>query len=779
MATQAKVIIKGQNELGNAVKSASSDLSKLTSTITKIGSTLKTAFAATAIISSIQKIGSACRTMLTEDFGEAERAYKQLAIALKDQESYDSVVANMDILAKKTLSANGDIEAMVAELAALGKSSDEINRISTAAVALSNVTGKDLNSSMTTLLNTYNGTTTQLKRLGIDLEGITREQLAQGAAVDVVIEKLGAYSDMMAEGNINQHLKNMSETWGDIKEKIGGIIAYNFGPMIANLDASFEEIGQKINSVTVYIGAVISNFPEVFRLVMRTLWEMVRKTFEWESIKTIFVTGIENIGIAASAMLKAVFVSIPSMVVSVVKGIVYWVSYIGANIKAVLLEAIESVINGAGEKIQGTWIGKLFGLGDKLATLDLGGAGLRKEADSLKDKADSAFEEIGPQMKNAISDAIEAAVKIVDNTTDAHSSIYGDIEKKFKNALDEIVASELEIIRKSSNASDQTLILEEIARSSATTASSSAGTEENTARTAENTEEKKSERLSSKISAFLTSRLGGLFSSSSMTGFLGVIMEDFTAGIGDVVDELMILVNIIAGATTPFGMLLTVVKGFVSVMEVALTTVFQPINDILSWIGQSLAGLLLPVLDQLHVAFALIANMLYAVFIPIFQSLQPVFQVIAAVMEALSPILILVAKAFTIVASPIQFVADLLSWLGAWITYCGHAVATFCYNLVHPFSKRSYGTSPGGFSSDAFTGLADRLAAIDNIAASDSTVSDSVSTGTAVSSASYAGSTHITINIYQQAPVVGDGGMRAFARMLKAEFLALNYYGVN
>ena len=172
MATQAKVIIKGQNNIGQATKSAANDLSALKNTVSKFGSTLKSAFAVTAAIAAIQKLGSACKTALTEDFGEANRAYKQLAIALGDTAAYNSVLETVDTLAKKTLTANGDIEEMVAELAALGKSSDEINSISTAAVSLSNVTGKDLKSSMTTLLNTFNGTTTQLERLGVNLDGV-------------------------------------------------------------------------------------------------------------------------------------------------------------------------------------------------------------------------------------------------------------------------------------------------------------------------------------------------------------------------------------------------------------------------------------------------------------------------------------------------------------------------------------------------------------------------------------------------------------------------------
>ena len=96
MATQAKVIIKGENNISAAVKSASNDLNALKGSVEKIGSVLKTAFSVTAIVTAIKGIGTAAKTVMTEDFGMAERAYRQLALALKDQSAYDSVVDNIN-----------------------------------------------------------------------------------------------------------------------------------------------------------------------------------------------------------------------------------------------------------------------------------------------------------------------------------------------------------------------------------------------------------------------------------------------------------------------------------------------------------------------------------------------------------------------------------------------------------------------------------------------------------------------------------------------------------
>lgn len=64
-----------------------------------------------------------------------------------------------------------------------------------------NVTGRNLSSSMTTLLGTLKGTTTQLRKMVIDLKGITDEELRQGAAIDVVIGQLVSYSEEMAKPN--------------------------------------------------------------------------------------------------------------------------------------------------------------------------------------------------------------------------------------------------------------------------------------------------------------------------------------------------------------------------------------------------------------------------------------------------------------------------------------------------------------------------------------------------------------------------------------------------
>jgi predicted lipid-binding transport protein (Tim44 family) len=578
---------------------------------------------------------------------------------------------------------------------------------------------------------------------------------------------------MMADGDTAQHLTNMKNTWGDIRQQVGGIIDYNFGPWLGNLDAAFSGIKINLTAIINYVGAVMANLPAAFKLTMSTVWELLKRTFEWDSLKLIITTTAQNIGIVITSMLKAVFESIPKLLGNVVVGIISWVTYIALNIESAILGAFENAINKAGDKIQGTWVGKIFGLGDKLANLDMGAEESKNEATFYKQQADQSFEKVGPLLRDALTDAIDTAQTVVLNSADMVSSLYGDIGLDFKTALDEIVAPDLEAIAQKADAANQTKLLGQIANSSSATAGSSAETAENTKRG----DTRMGSQIASMLSDGLTKVFTGMFGSVT-GGLMGMVVTEMLGGVTAIISTLQPIIDVIFNTLSPLGILLTILEAFVSVMEPALGAVFQPLVDVFTWIGTTLASLFLPVLDVLATAFALVGNILMAVLSPVLQAMGPIFQVISAVMMAFSPILLLVAKAFTILMSPLEYVADLFSWLGSWVQYLGSVIATAAYNLVHPFRKKSYASSPGSFSSDAFSGLNDRLANIDAIADQGSTATEAVSTTTAVGNASYQGATQVTINIYQNSPVVGSDGMRAFARMIRGEFERLDYYGV-
>lgn len=255
MSAAANIKITAKNETKTGFKSAENELSKFGQSVNNIGSKIKGALSFAAVAVGLQKLGSACKECFNE-FNDAERKYKKLGIAVKgNQQEFNKLTTSITKLSKQTLQSKGDVENMVSQLAAMGKSSDEVDKVASAAVALSNVTGKDLSTSMQALINSTTGVTTTLKRMGIDTTELTSAQLKSGGAIDLVIEKYGEYSEALAKGDVQQSLKNINDMWGDIKQSMGAAVKVLTESAIMNAEGGLNGAMDKINDTIANIGA--------------------------------------------------------------------------------------------------------------------------------------------------------------------------------------------------------------------------------------------------------------------------------------------------------------------------------------------------------------------------------------------------------------------------------------------------------------------------------------------------------------------------------------------
>lgn len=356
-----KIIIKGQNNIGSAIKSASKDLNSLSAAATKVGDVLKKAFSVTAIVVATKKLGDALSDCFTA-FNEAERKYKQLSITLGNTKAYDSVTKKIKELSKITLSSKDDIESMVSELAGLGYSSKEIEKISEAAVHLSNVTGKDLNSSMQTLMNTYNGTTTQLKRLGIDTSNLTKNELANGAAVDLVISKYQGLSKAMAEADSSQHIQNIKNNLGDLKQSIGDLVNFSIAPLLGKIDAFTEKAAKAVDDFVQRVKLVFENFAEIFAQFKTALFNSFTNLFKLDTVKAIvealftyIVNKIKLIGNAIANLGELVFNILSETIKAIGNYAMGWIVQISDSLGI----NISEVINSIGKWLTESSIGKV------------------------------------------------------------------------------------------------------------------------------------------------------------------------------------------------------------------------------------------------------------------------------------------------------------------------------------------------------------------------------------------------------------------------------------
>jgi hypothetical protein len=231
MSREAKLILTSENRATAGISGAKSDLLGLEAAAKKAGDTLRNAFTVLALVDAGRKIarfGADCATA----FGEAQRTMLQLSAAVGGSSSrFANLTDLMERMTRRTTSSKDEIEALVAELASLGKSDADIERITEAAVNLSNVTGKSLNDSFMAINGTYTGTLGKLEKLVPELGSMTSAQLQAGGAVDALNAKLGKITDTMSTGYA-QSITNMKNTWDDFKEAIGSNLEPLFSPML-------------------------------------------------------------------------------------------------------------------------------------------------------------------------------------------------------------------------------------------------------------------------------------------------------------------------------------------------------------------------------------------------------------------------------------------------------------------------------------------------------------------------------------------------------------------
>ena len=192
----------------------------------------------------------------------------------------------------------------------------------------------------------------------------------------------------------------------------------------------------------------------------------------------------------------------------------------------------------------------------------------------------------------------------------------------------------------------------------------------------------------------------------------------------------------------------------IATMGPELGVLVTSLEFVLQGFSEAVGPMLDVITDLVLTPLIEVGKMLGSVIVPILQILAPVLKLIETPILVLSGIIQYVGQALQ------HWVATLLNWMSG-------------LNIMgwQPFAGlRTYDPgSPGKFG-DYMENHLNGFGSTD--------VAASTSTKTAVSSASYRGATSVTINIYPSGPIVGDGGMRQFAQMIREEFDALDYYGV-
>ena len=441
--TEAEKYLKGFKDTANEVgESASQDFKDLEKTTSKLGETLKNAFKITAILASVKKLGSSI-VNATKDFESANRKYKQLQISLKDTSSYDKVVGTIGRLSRQTLEGKDSIESMVSQLAGLGKTSEEIDKISEASVHLSNVTGKSLDTSMEALLDTMQGSAGELAKYGIGVENLTKEELTNGKALDLVIDKMGSLSDEMSKGSLTQYSKNIKDSLGEISQGIGQVFSALTTPIAEAIDQGLLSFKEGFQSSVDDVTIMIKNLPLVFEKFVELIRSMTNKLFDYENLKALFIAFLQGILLSVKTALERIanmMSLIYGVVESLMDGIKNYVMGIIIGICNDIGINISGIINKIGEWLVNSPIGKVV---DQIISTIVNGIRLTGAliknipsmvkiiASSINTIVENIFLDIQNGFWGGLSSATQGLKRFVDNIVQSFSNIGTDLRNVF------------------------------------------------------------------------------------------------------------------------------------------------------------------------------------------------------------------------------------------------------------------------------------------------------------------------------------------------------------
>lgn len=474
----AKTGIKGLDDAveGFGIK-ANSDIGKVIGSISKIApqalAITAAVGAAVAVIGKVNKKIQECE----KEFSDAEQGAVRLGIAVKNNANLGAgAVENLKKTAGElsltSVYSQDDLIAQEAYIAGLGLTEDQIKKTLSAATELSAFNGDDLKTSVEALSKTYTGTSGTLGKMSSDFKNLTKEELKNGKAVDVVLKKYSGYSNILANMTLAGKENQMKKISGEIAQSFGGIFGTVKSAMLDKLLPVFLKISEKVIAFNDGITNVFKNFPEVVALASQMVWETLitlLKPSTWiNTVKNTIVgiikvaedlimlvinfivnafklcgDNVKNVFIMIFVGLKAIFADIVNVIIGMINGILSAYNkvsgFFGNKNKVQLLEKIEVKKDNAGyntnKDMQNGLKNLATGLGNDIKNI---GTDVKDTAKNIAQPITDATKETREKLADILSKPIdisdEAAAAIGEKTGEAVENTTGNSGATTDNA---------------------------------------------------------------------------------------------------------------------------------------------------------------------------------------------------------------------------------------------------------------------------------------------------------------------------------------------------------
>lgn len=267
-----------------------------------IGTSLKNVGEGIAGALSVQLIAQFVKAT-TEAYAAVEKGEKQLLNALKGRQDINERLIKQQERLKKSLAIDDDITRQAQTFLAIqGRTAEQIEKTIEAAVQLASVTGDTLQGAVEKLDATFEGNIERLGKLDAGFKSLTKEQLANGAAIDLVSKKYKGF----AEGSIDTtatRLERVKIFFEDIREGIGS----GFAAIIAQLGVAGDLIDafkEKVFGIAPKPEETKDTWQDYFDNVEQQIQQASRQTFD--NVAGQLIKNAENSLAAAEASLQSI-----------------------------------------------------------------------------------------------------------------------------------------------------------------------------------------------------------------------------------------------------------------------------------------------------------------------------------------------------------------------------------------------------------------------------------------------------------------------------------------
>lgn len=143
----------------------------------------------------------------------------------------------------------GDEQSLqvMAQLAAMGRTEEQIQAIMKAAADMSAVTGNSIQNIAVQLNKTYSGLAGELGEANSAIRALTQEELKSGKAIEIIAAQYKGQAAAMADNTVQ-----LSNAWGDFKENIGR----GWSKVTAPVKQFFLDVLNDINEATAKTNAL-------------------------------------------------------------------------------------------------------------------------------------------------------------------------------------------------------------------------------------------------------------------------------------------------------------------------------------------------------------------------------------------------------------------------------------------------------------------------------------------------------------------------------------------